>query len=125
MPRHPCCLKYTDSISYKLINMLEIQYTRVIVILSWKECLGEIGGVCVGKWVIVSVPASEAEVKSTDASIVVVDNDDFLVVRPEFDGIWEGVMNVYVSYKVGITYLGRRYGQGGACKLRYSAMLQG
>ena len=71
------------------------------------------------------VPSSEAEVKSTDASIVVVDNDDFLVVRPEFDGIWESVMSVYVSYKVGRTYLGRRYGQGGACKLRYGAMLQG
>ena len=71
------------------------------------------------------IPSSETEVESTDASIVVVDNDDFLVVRPEFDGIWEGIMNVYVSYKVGITYLGRRYGQGGACKLRYSAMLQG
>ena len=71
------------------------------------------------------IPSSETEVKSTDASIVVVDNDDFLVVRPKFDGIWEGIMGVHASYKVGITYLGRRYGQGGACKLRYSARLQG
>ena len=34
------------------------------------------------------IPSSEAEVKSTDASIVVVDNNDFLVVRPELDVIY-------------------------------------
>lgn len=38
--------------------------------------------------VIVGVPAAEAEVETADARVVVVDNDDFLVMRPVLDVIY-------------------------------------
>ena len=36
------------------------------------------------------VPAPETEVEAPDAREVVVDDDDLLVVGPEFDDVWEG-----------------------------------
>ena len=44
----------------------------------------------VGERVRVRVPAAVAEVDAADAGVVVVDDDDLLVVGPEFDDVWEG-----------------------------------
>lgn len=39
----------------------------------------------VSERVVVGVPAAEAKIKATNASAMVVDNDDLLVMRPELD----------------------------------------
>lgn len=40
----------------------------------------------------VRVPAAEAQVQPADARVVVVDDDDLFVVRPELDGVWHKII---------------------------------
>ena len=87
MPRHASAVQNAQSVADEVVYVLEVHDPRVVVILTGEKCLREVRRVHIGERVRMRVPSSEAEIKSTDASIVVVDNDDFLVVRPEFDGI--------------------------------------
>ena len=88
MPWHPRTLQNADRAANKLVNLLEVHDPRIIVVLPGEEGLGEVRGVCIGERMGVRVPATEAEIEATNAGAVVVDDDYFLVMGPEFDVIW-------------------------------------
>lgn len=67
--------------------MLEIHDPRIVVILTGEESAGEIGRMNVGERMVMAIPSPITEVEAANASKVVVDNDDLLVVGPEFDGV--------------------------------------
>ena len=59
---------------------LEIKNARVVVVLSREECRGEASRMHVSERVCVGVPPAEAQVKTSDAGAVIIDNDDLLVM---------------------------------------------
>ena len=71
----------------KPIDLMKVHHTRIIVILSREERLVEFSGMDIGKWVVVRVPASEAEVEAADGCKVVIYDDHLFVVGPELDAI--------------------------------------
>ena len=87
MPWHPRRLEYTNRISDELIDLLEIKNPGIVVVLAREERLGEVGGVHVGEWVRVGVPATETDVQTTNARAMVVYDYNLLMVRPKLDVI--------------------------------------
>jgi hypothetical protein len=87
VPRHPRTLQARERIAGVVVHVLEVHDARIIVILPGEHGERKIGRVHVCEGVRVRVPAAKAEVESADTRVVVVDDDDLLVVRPEFDGI--------------------------------------
>jgi len=57
---------------------LEVHYAGIIVILTWKDCFREISGVDIGKRVGVSIPSTEAEIKTSNRCIMVVNHNNLL-----------------------------------------------
>ena len=70
---------------------MEVHDTSIVVILAREESFVKLGGVNVGQWVVVGIPASEAEVEPANSCEVVIHRHHLLVMRPELDTIWEGV----------------------------------
>jgi hypothetical protein len=76
MPRHTSALQDGNLGAGIVIHIMEVHDTSVVVILSWEKCLREVGGVNVGKGVVMSVPATEAEIESTNGGIMIVHHDN-------------------------------------------------
>jgi hypothetical protein len=68
---------------------MKVRDARIVVILAWKESAREICRMCVGKWVILGVPTTKTNIKPPNTCAMIVDNNDFLVVRPKLDIIYE------------------------------------
>jgi hypothetical protein len=45
--------------------------------------------VCIGKGMILGVPAAKTNVKTPNTRAMIVDDNDFLVVRPKLDIIYQ------------------------------------
>jgi hypothetical protein len=88
MPWHARCLENREGVPDEVEDIVEVCNAGVVVVLAREESPREVEGVHVGKWVVVRVPAAEAEVETADARVVVVDEDDLLVVRPVLDVIY-------------------------------------
>ena len=43
----------------------------------------------VGKWVVLGVPAAKTNIKPANASAMIIDDDNFLMVRPKLDIIYQ------------------------------------
>ena len=85
MPWHTRALQHGYSPAHIVANILEVQDAGVVVVLARKEGARKIGRVCVGKGVILCVPAAKTDVETANARAMVVHNYNFLVVRPELD----------------------------------------
>ena len=72
MPRHSRALKNTDLITDKMVYLLEIHDTCIIIVLSGEESLAELSRVGICKWMGVCVPATKAEVETTDTCTMIV-----------------------------------------------------
>jgi len=68
--------------------------------------------VCEG--MVVSIPASEAEIKAANGRISIVDNDNFFVMRPDLNAICS-MLHTILRWKVKRINLLPRYGQGDGC----------
>lgn len=130
MPRHPRCLDDTQSVADIVLDVLEVEHARVVVVLAGEECVLEVGRVHVCERVRVRVPAPEADVQATDARAVVVDDDelhrmvlghctsaqestDLLVVRPELNVVCM-VVRSQTDKDIEETHLCCQYDLGGA-----------
>lgn len=102
VPRHTRCVHQAQPAVGKLAHILpctslatltqkhhrtrlEVQHTRIVVVLPREQRLGKVRGVHVRERVRVSVPTTEAQVEPADARAMLVDDNDLLVVRPELD----------------------------------------
>ena len=85
VPRHAPGLDRAQPVADVVGHVLEVHDPRVVVVLAREERRERVRGVHVRERVRVRVPAPEAEVEPADARVVVVDDDDLLVVRPELD----------------------------------------
>jgi hypothetical protein len=68
---------------------LEVCDARVVVILAGKEGTREIGRVSIGKGMVLGVPAAKTNVKTANTRAMIVDDNDFLMVRPKLDIIYQ------------------------------------
>lgn len=73
--------------------MLEVHNPGVIVVLAREQRLREVRRMNICKWMVMRVPSPEAEVETADRCVVVVDDDDFLVVRPELNRVCNACVN--------------------------------
>ena len=87
MPGHSGCFQDRDGTPNVILDVLEVHHASVIVILSREQRPLETGGVDVGKWVVVRVPATITEIKTTDGSDVIVHDNNLLVVGPKLNRI--------------------------------------
>ncbi len=85
VPRHARALDRAEPVADVVRHVLEVHDARVVVVLSGEQRRERVERVHVRKRVRVRVPPTEAQVQAADAGVVVVDDDDLLVVRPEFD----------------------------------------
>ena len=85
VPRHAPGLDRAQPVADVVGHVLEVHDARVVVVLAREERRERVRGVHVRERVRVRVPAPETEVEPADARVVVVDDDDLLVVRPELD----------------------------------------
>jgi hypothetical protein len=89
VPRHAGSFQHRDRFVHVIGHIPEVRYARVVVVLTRKESAREIRWVCVGKRVILGVPATKTDVEAANTCAMVIDNNDFLVVRPKLDIIYE------------------------------------
>lgn len=85
MPWHTRALQHGNSPAQVVADILEVQDARVVVVLARKEGARKIGRMCVCKRVILCVPAAKTNVETADTRSVVVNDHNFLVVRPKLD----------------------------------------
>ena len=74
MPRHPRSLKYANSVSDKLIDLLKVHNASIIIILARKKRPGEIRRMNVCEWMGVCVPSTVAQIQTAYSSVMVVNN---------------------------------------------------
>jgi hypothetical protein len=89
LPWHARRFQHRNSLAHVIAHVLEVRDARIVVILAGKEGAREICRVCVGEGVILGVPTAKANVKTPNAPAMIIDNNDFLVVRPNLDIIYE------------------------------------
>ncbi len=97
MPRHAGSFQHGNRFAHVIAHISEVRDARVVVVLAWKEGSREVRRVCVGKWVILGVPATKANVKAANTRVVIIDNNDFFVVGPKLDIIYQ--INALVRLK--------------------------
>lgn len=106
VPWHATSLEYRDLVGDVIVDLLEVHHTTVVVVLTWENGSSEVRGVTVGerasricvKWnhykrgvgglLRMGVPSSEAEVQTPNAGTVTVNNEKFLMMGPNLDGIY-------------------------------------
>ena len=71
------------------MHIPEVRDARVVIVLAWKEGAREVCRVCIGKRVILGIPTTKTNVKATNTRAMIVDNDNFLVVGPKLDIIYQ------------------------------------
>lgn len=76
MPRHPGSLKNRHSISHKVTDILEIEDTSIVIILTWEERASKFSRMNICQRMVVSVPTSKAQVNASDTGKMIVHNDD-------------------------------------------------
>jgi len=90
MPGHSGCFQDRDSTANIILDILEVHYTSIIVILSREQCPLETSGMNVSEWMVVRVPATVTEIDTADGGDVVIHYHNLFVVRPELNRIcWE------------------------------------
>ena len=89
MPRHAGGFQHGNRFTHEIVHILEVSDARVVVVLAWKKGEREVRRVYVGEWVILGVPTSEANIKAANTRAMIIDNNDFFVVRPKLHIIYQ------------------------------------
>ena len=76
MPRHPRRLQNTKRVTRVFVNLLEIQYARIVEVLAWEQSEREVRRMHVRQRMCVCIPASEAKVESANTCTVIVYDDN-------------------------------------------------
>jgi hypothetical protein len=85
VPRHAGRFQHRNRFTHVTAHILEVCDARVVVILAGKKGAREIGRVRIGKGMILGVPAAKTNVKTANTRTMIVDDNDFLVMRPKLD----------------------------------------
>ena len=85
VPRHARAFRNVNSAADIVVHVLEVDDASVVVILPGEECPGKVSRMRVSERMVISIPATKTDVKAADASAVIINDDNFLVVGPEFD----------------------------------------
>ena len=88
MPRHSGDILDRQSIAHIVSYFLKVHYTRVVIILTGEQCLGEVSRVDICKRMAVCIPTTKTKVKASNCSIFIVYNNNLLVVRPQLNAIY-------------------------------------
>lgn len=88
MPRHSWCFQDRDGATDIILDIHEVHYTSIIVILPNEQRFLEAGGMDVSKWVVVGIPATETEVDAPDSGEVVVYDHNLFMVRPKLNRVY-------------------------------------
>lgn len=80
VPRHAAVLGFAELVALPVFYALEVHDAVVVEVLAREDVVAQAAGVDVGEWVLVCVPAAEAEVDAADEGEGIVDYDEFLVV---------------------------------------------
>jgi hypothetical protein len=89
LPWHARTLQDGNSFVNIVADLVKVRDARIIVILAWKEGTREVCRMRVGKWVILGVPAAKTNIKTADTCAMIIDNNNFLVMRPKLDIIYK------------------------------------
>jgi len=89
VPRHAWRFQHRNRFTHVTAYVLEVCDARIVVILAGKEGAREIGRVRIGKGMILGVPAAKTNVKTANTRAMIIDDNDFLVVRPKLDIIYQ------------------------------------
>lgn len=82
MPWHASILRFAQLITLPVRHRLEIHNTIIIKILAGPNLRRYTFRMYICKWMLMDVPAAEAEVYAADESSVIVDDDELFMVRP-------------------------------------------
>ena len=82
MPGHSAIVCFAELVRLPVVDALEVHDAVVVEVLTWEELVGDACRVDVRARVLSIVPPPEAQIQSANESQSVVDNDEFLMVRP-------------------------------------------
>lgn len=68
-------------------NILEVQDTSIVVVLTWEDRLTWVGRMDVGNGVLVSVPPTETHVQTAHECNAAVNETEFLMMGPVQDRV--------------------------------------
>ena len=99
IPRHSWHLGTVIHVVERSIERVEVANTGIAVVFS-RPNFRALSRFCrvIHQYMLRRIPSTEAEIKTTDTCTVMVDDDQFLVVRPE-------QRNVFGSYVIGVALL--------------------
>jgi len=89
VPRHAGRFQHRYRFTHVTAHVLEVHDARVVVILAGKEGAREIGRVCIGEGMILGIPAAKTNVKTANTRTMIIDDNDFFVMRPKLDIIYQ------------------------------------
>jgi hypothetical protein len=89
LPWHAGRFQHRNRFTHVTAHVLEVCDARVVVILAGKEGAREISRVRIGKGMILCIPAPKTNVKTANTRAMIVDDNDFLVMRPKLDIIYQ------------------------------------
>ena len=82
MPRHSTELGLVQLVLRPVRHCVEIHDTIVVVVLTRKDFILHAGGVDISKTVLTGIPSAVAKIQSSNEGEMVINDDEFLVVRP-------------------------------------------
>ena len=85
VPRHAPRFDGAQTVTDIVGDVLEVHDTGVVVVLAGVESREWVGRMHIREGMRVRIPATETEVETADTCIVVIDDDDLFMVRPELD----------------------------------------
>lgn len=82
VPGHASEVGLTQLVILPAVHVLKIHYTIVIKVLARPDFVANVGRVDVSERVLVIIPTSEAEIKTTNKGDFVINDNELLVVSP-------------------------------------------
>lgn len=116
MPRHTSRVEYTDAVVRVLLDFLEVKHTSIIIILAREQRLGKVSRMNVCERVVMRVPSTEAQIKTTNARSVLVYNHNLFVVRPKLHIVYRQRCQLTILFDLAIhTFASDVVGVAHAC----------
>ena len=82
VPGHAPEVSLAQFVILPAFNVLKVHNTIVIKILAWPHLVAYVGRVDVGERVLVVIPSSEAEIKTTNESDFVINDNKLFMMSP-------------------------------------------
>lgn len=81
VPGHAAIVDFADFVALPVLYALEVHDPVVVEILSRENVVPQTCWVDIGQWVLVCIPSSETKINASDEAHIVINDDEFLVVR--------------------------------------------